>query len=342
MQSLSLTSISPQLPPPILRIDGLTTEFYTPSGNVCAVNRLSLNLEQKETLCLVGESGCGKSVTALSLMRLIPEKQGGITSGSIHFEDEDLATASESTMRRIRGNKISMIFQEPMTSLNPVITVGDQISESLRIHQKLSPRQATKIAIDMLALVRIADPARRALEYPHQLSGGMRQRVMIAIALACEPAVLIADEPTTALDVTIQAQILELILELKESVMTSVLLITHDLGVVAEVGQRIAVMYAGRKVEEGPVKDVFDQPFHPYTQGLLESIPRRGASSRVGQCRGQLPEIPGFVPSIRETSVGCAFAARCKKASPQCGIAAPELTAQSTGRAVACWHPNFD
>ncbi|NCV88369.1 MAG: ABC transporter ATP-binding protein, partial [Oxalobacteraceae bacterium] len=332
MQSLSLTSISPQLPPPILRIDGLTTEFYTPSGNVCAVNRLSLNLEQKETLCLVGESGCGKSVTALSLMRLIPEKQGGITSGSIHFEDEDLATASESTMRRIRGNKISMIFQEPMTSLNPVITVGDQISESLRIHQKLSPRQATKIAIDMLALVRIADPARRALEYPHQLSGGMRQRVMIAIALACEPAVLIADEPTTALDVTIQAQILELILELKESVMTSVLLITHDLGVVAEVGQRIAVMYAGRKVEEGPVKDVFDQPFHPYTQGLLESIPRRGASSRVGQCRGQLPEIPGFVPSIRETSVGCAFAARCKKASPQCGIAAPELTAQSTGR----------
>ena len=167
MQSLSLTSISPQLPPPILRIDGLTTEFYTPSGNVCAVNRLSLNLEQKETLCLVGESGCGKSVTALSLMRLIPEKQGGITSGSIHFEDEDLATASESTMRRIRGNKISMIFQEPMTSLNPVITVGDQISESLRIHQKLSPRQATKIAIDMLALVRIADPARRALEYPH-------------------------------------------------------------------------------------------------------------------------------------------------------------------------------
>jgi peptide/nickel transport system ATP-binding protein len=275
-------------------------------------------------------------------MRLIPEKQGGITSGSIHFEDEDLATASESTMRRIRGNKISMIFQEPMTSLNPVITVGDQISESLRIHQKLSPRQATKIAIDMLALVRIADPARRALEYPHQLSGGMRQRVMIAIALACEPAVLIADEPTTALDVTIQAQILELILELKESVMTSVLLITHDLGVVAEVGQRIAVMYAGRKVEEGPVKDVFDQPFHPYTQGLLESIPRRGASSRVGQCRGQLPEIPGFVPSIRETSVGCAFAARCKKASPQCGIAAPELTAQSTGRAVACWHPNFD
>jgi peptide/nickel transport system ATP-binding protein len=245
-------------------------------------------------------------------------------------------------MRRIRGNKISMIFQEPMTSLNPVITVGDQISESLRIHQKLSPRQATKIAIDMLALVRIADPARRALEYPHQLSGGMRQRVMIAIALACEPAVLIADEPTTALDVTIQAQILELILELKESVMTSVLLITHDLGVVAEVGQRIAVMYAGRKVEEGPVKDVFDQPFHPYTQGLLESIPRRGASSRVGQCRGQLPEIPGFVPSIRETSVGCAFAARCKKASPQCGIAAPELTAQSTGRAVACWHPNFD
>ena len=342
MQSLSLTSISPQLPPPILRIDGLTTEFYTPSGNVCAVNRLSLNLEQKETLCLVGESGCGKSVTALSLMRLIPEKQGGITSGSIHFEDEDLATASESTMRRIRGNKISMIFQEPMTSLNPVITVGDQISESLRIHQKLSPRQATKIAIDMLALVRIADPARRALEFPHQLSGGMRQRVMIAIALACEPAVLIADEPTTALDVTIQAQILELILELKESVMTSVLLITHDLGVVAEVGQRIAVMYAGRKVEEGPVKDVFDQPFHPYTQGLLESIPRRGASSRVGQCRGQLPEIPGFVPSIRETSVGCAFAARCKKASPQCGIAAPELTAQSTGRAVACWHPNFD
>ena len=342
MQSLSLTSISPQLPPPILRIDGLTTEFYTPSGNVCAVNRLSLNLEQKETLCLVGESGCGKSVTALSLMRLIPEKQGGITSGSIHFEDEDLATASESTMRRIRGNKISMIFQEPMTSLNPVITVGDQISESLRIHQKLSPRQATKIAIDMLALVRIADPARRALEYPHQLSGGMRQRVMIAIALACQPAVLIADEPTTALDVTIQAQILELILELKESVMTSVLLITHDLGVVAEVGQRIAVMYAGRKVEEGPVKDVFDQPFHPYTQGLLESIPRRGASSRVGQCRGQLPEIPGFVPSIRETSVGCAFAARCKKASPQCGIAAPELTAQSTGRAVACWHPNFD
>ena len=334
--------MSLQLPAPVLRIDGLSTEFYTPGGNVCAVNKLSMRLQQKETLCLVGESGCGKSVTALSLMRLIPEKQGAITSGSIHFEDKDLAVESESTMRRIRGNKISMIFQEPMTSLNPVITIGDQISESLRIHQKLSSRQATKIATDMLALVRIADPARRALEYPHQLSGGMRQRVMIAIALACEPSVLIADEPTTALDVTIQAQILELILELKESVKTSVLLITHDLGVVAEVGQRIAVMYAGRKVEEGPVNDVFDQPFHPYTQGLLESIPRRGSSSKVGPSRGQLPEIPGFVPSIREASVGCAFATRCKKASPQCGVAAPELVAQSDDRAVACWHPNFD
>ncbi len=320
------------LPDPevVLSVRNLSTRFFTRDGTVRAVEGLSFDVRRGETLGIVGESGCGKSVTALSIMRLIPEGEGRIVEGSVRIGETELTTLSEAEMRKIRGNRISMVFQEPMSSLNPVLSVGEQIAESLRIHQKLASRAAADRAIEMLDTVRIADPKRRAGEFPHQLSGGMRQRVMIAMALACNPAVLIADEPTTALDVTIQAQILDLILDLKEHLGTAVLLITHDLGVVAETAQRAIVMYAGRKVEEADTATLFRNPLHPYTRGLLKSIPRRNARGRRSNIRGRLEEIAGMVPSLREEIAGCPFAPRCALAMPQCEAHGP-------GHRAACW-----
>ncbi|MEQ8815674.1 MAG: ABC transporter ATP-binding protein [Thalassobaculum sp.] len=324
-------------PDVILSVRDLKTRFFTRDGVVRAVDGVSFDVRRGETLCIVGESGCGKSVTALSAMRLIPEDVGRIVGGSIHFEGRDLATLSEREMRRIRGNSMSMIFQEPMTSLNPVLTVGSQIAESARIHQGLGKRAAWERAVEMLSLVKIADPRQRAGEYPHQLSGGMRQRVMIAIALACNPKLLIADEPTTALDVTIQAQILNLMLELKERLGTAIVLITHDLGVVAETAQRAIVMYAGRKVEEAPVGELFRNPTHPYTRGLMNSIPRRSAKGRGAGLRGRLQEIAGIVPSLREDIPGCAFAPRCGFAVERCTMETPVLEPQGPRHLAACW-----
>ncbi len=276
-------------------------------------------------------------MTALSVMGLIPPDAGRVVSGSIRFDGRELTNLGEAEMRRIRGNRISMIFQEPMTSLNPVYTVGRQIAETVEIHQRFSKRAAAERAVEMLDLVRIADPRRRADEYPHQLSGGMRQRVMIAIALACNPQVLIADEPTTALDVTIQAQILELMLELKERLGTAIVLITHDLGVVAEVAQRVIVMYAGRTAEEATVADLLSQPRHPYTRGLMGSIPRRSVRGAAKKIRTRLQEIPGIVPSLREEIPGCAFAPRCPLATGTCTHAQPPLETHAPGHRAACW-----
>ncbi|ODU62484.1 MAG: peptide ABC transporter ATP-binding protein, partial [Acetobacteraceae bacterium SCN 69-10] len=259
---------------PVLDVQGLRTVFFTRAGLVRAVNDVSFSVNRGEVLAVVGESGCGKSITALSLMRLIPSPPGRIVGGSVTLEGRDLLQLSEAEMRRVRGNDISMIFQEPMTSLNPVLTIGNQISEAIRLHQDLSRHAAMEKAVEMLRLVKIPEPAQRAREYPHQLSGGMRQRAMIAMAVACNPKVLIADEPTTALDVTIQAQILDLLLKLQQDLGTAIMLITHDLGVVAETAHRVVVMYAGRKIEEASVTDLFAQPMHPYTHGLLASVPR--------------------------------------------------------------------
>jgi len=321
----------------ILSVRDLRTQFFTRDGVVRAVDGVSFDLNRGETLCIVGESGCGKSVTALSILGLIPPKAGHIVGGSIRFGDTELTTESESEMRRIRGNRISMIFQEPMTSLNPVLTVGGQIAEALQIHQGLDRRAAWECAIEMLALVRIADPKRRAGEYPHQLSGGMRQRVMIAMALACNPQVLVADEPTTALDVTIQAQILNLMLELKDRLGTAIILITHDLGVVAETAQRVIVMYAGRMVEEAPVEELLKHPKHPYTRGLIGSIPRRRAGGPRGRTRTRLQEISGLVPSLREAIPGCAFAPRCGFATAQCRAEQPPFEVHAPRHYAACW-----
>jgi peptide/nickel transport system ATP-binding protein len=320
----------------ILSVRDLRTHFFTREGIVRAVDGLSFELRRGETLCIVGESGCGKSVTALSIMGLIPKGEGRIVGGSIQLEGIELTTLSEKEMRRLRGNRISMIFQEPMTSLNPVITVGAQIAESLHIHQGLGRRAAWDRAIEMLSLVRIADPNRRARDYPHQLSGGMRQRVMIAIALACNPQVLIADEPTTALDVTIQAQILDLMLNLKDRLGTAIILITHDLGVVAETAQRVIVMYAGRKAEEARVEELLRHPIHPYTYGLIGSLPRRSAIGRRTQIRGRLSEIAGIVPSLREEIRGCAFAPRCAFAVERCRQL-PPLDQYRPDHFAACW-----
>jgi len=321
----------------VLSVRDLRTQFFTRDGIVRAVDGVSFDVKRGETLCIVGESGCGKSVSALSIMRLIPDGAGKIVGGSVRFGGTELTTLPERQMRRIRGNQISMIFQEPMTSLNPVFTVGEQIAETVRIHQHLSKRDAWDRAVEMLTIVRIADPLRRAGEYPHQLSGGMRQRVMIAIALACNPQVLIADEPTTALDVTIQAQILNLMLELKERLGTAIVLITHDLGVVAETAQRAIVMYAGRKVEEAPVEELFGNPLHPYTRGLMNSIPRRTATGRSSNIRGRLQEIAGIVPSLREDIPGCAFAPRCSFAVERCTRERPPLDAYGADHLASCW-----
>ncbi len=319
---------------PVLEVDNLHTQFFTLDGVVRAVDGVSFTVGAGETLSIVGESGCGKSVTALSVMRLIPPTSGRIVSGSVRFGGADLAGLSESEMRRIRGNRIAMIFQEPMTSLNPVMTIGDQIAEAVTIHQGLPRAQALDRARAMLELVRIPDAARRLGDYPHHFSGGMRQRVMIAMALCCNPMLLIADEPTTALDVTIQAQILKLMRELKERLNAAIILITHDLGVVAETAQRVVVMYAGRKVEEAGVLELFDRPLHPYTRGLMASIPR--GRQRDG-ARRRLAEIPGIVPSLREPIAGCAFAPRCGFVTARCHTQAPPLTEQGTGHLVACW-----
>ena len=321
----------------LLEVRDLHTQFNTLDGVVRAVDGVSFDLARGETLGIVGESGCGKSVTALSILRLIPPETGRIASGSIHFEGHDLATLPEDEMKRLRGHRISMIFQEPMTSLNPVLTVGTQIAENVVRHLDVSWKAARERTFEMLNLVRIADARRRLDEYPHQLSGGMRQRVMIAMALSCDPQVLIADEPTTALDVTIQAQILDLMLELKEKTGTAIVLITHDLGVVAETAERVVVMYAGRKVEEAPVEALFERPLHPYTRGLMAAIPRLDIDAETGGRRPRLQEIPGLVPRLTQPIVGCAFASRCTLATDRCRAEAPPVVDAGSGHTVACW-----
>jgi peptide/nickel transport system ATP-binding protein len=317
----------------LLEIENLQTHFRTPDGVNRAVDGLSLKIEAGQTLAIVGESGCGKSVTAMSVLRLIPEPPGKI-AGRIAFNGRDLLGLTPAEMRDIRGNDISMIFQEPMTSLNPVLTVGRQIREPLRLHQKLDSAAAQKRAVEMLALVGIPEPQRRVDEYPHQMSGGMRQRVMIAMALACNPKLLIADEPTTALDVTVQAQILDLMRDLKRRVGAAIMLITHDLGVVAEVAEHVVVMYAGRKVEEAPAAQLFANPRHPYTQGLLGAVPKLGSSLEGETSR--LSEIPGLVPSLKQRIVGCVFAGRCAQATDLCRQAAPALELKAPAHLAAC------
>jgi peptide/nickel transport system ATP-binding protein len=317
----------------LLTIRNLHTYFFTDEGVAKAVDGVDLELKEGGTLGVVGESGCGKSVTALSVMRLIPDPPGKITQGEILFAGTNLLDLSEGEMRKIRGRSISMIFQEPMTSLNPVFQIGDQISEVLRLHEGLSRREAWDRSIEMLKMVGIPSPERRVQEYPHQLSGGMRQRAMIAMALACSPKLMIADEPTTALDVTIQAQILELMNRLQRDKGMSVILITHNLGVIAETAQRVAVMYAGRIVEYAEVKPIFGNPMHPYTQGLLKSIPRLD-EDHVRKAR--LEAIPGLVPSLLELPQGCKFSNRCKYFFEKCGEE-PQLIEAEPGHLVRCW-----
>ncbi|WP_337875326.1 ABC transporter ATP-binding protein [Elioraea sp.] len=317
---------------PILEVLDLRTHFFTQDGVTRAVDGVSFSLAPGETLGIVGESGCGKSVTALSILRLLPPKLSRIVGGRVVFEGTDLLTLHEPAMREIRGNRIAMIFQEPMTSLNPVLTIGEQIAEAVRIHQGASRREALARAVEMLKLVRIPDAERRVGDYPHQFSGGMRQRVMIAMALSCNPKLLLADEPTTALDVTVQKQILRLMLELKERIGSAVILITHDLGVIAETAKRVVVMYAGRVVEQAEVTALFDAPLHPYTRGLMASIPRL----KHNRTR-RLAEIPGIVPDLRTPIPGCAFAPRCPLATDRCREAAPSLDDHGGGHFAACW-----
>ncbi|MEM7081025.1 MAG: ABC transporter ATP-binding protein [Pseudomonadota bacterium] len=322
---------------PLLEVHNLVTEFRTPGGTGAAVNGLSFHVRRGETLGIVGESGCGKSITALSLLRLIPSPPGEVTAGQAWFNQLDLLALSDKEIRGVRGNDIAMIFQEPMTSLNPVLTIGYQIAEAVRKHTGASKTQARERAVEMLDLVRIPEPERRAREFPHQLSGGMRQRAMIAMALSCDPQLVIADEPTTALDVTIQAQVLGLMNDLQAQLGMAIMLITHDLGVIAETAHRVIVMYAGEKIEEADVGSLFAAPQHPYTRGLLASVPRLGAS--VDGASERLTEIPGIVPALNDRPPGCAFAPRCHRASEQCRQHAPELAAHSADHQVACWHP---
>ncbi|WP_284283990.1 ABC transporter ATP-binding protein [Mesorhizobium amorphae] len=316
----------------LLDVRGLETHFYGEDSVTRALGGISFQVKKGETLGVVGESGCGKSVTALSILRLLPKLSARTVGGEVRFHGRDLLDLSDREMRKIRGDQIAMIFQEPMTSLNPVYTVGHQIAEAVQIHTNASRLAAMAKAEEMLRLVRIADPERRVNNYPHEMSGGMRQRAMIAMALACSPELLIADEPTTALDVTIQAQILRLIVDLKERTGTAVMFITHDLGVVAETCQRVIVMYAGRVVEQANVIDLFARPAHPYTQGLMRSVPdpRRGRQRR-------LPEIPGIVPSLREPIVGCSFAPRCPFAIDICREKTPALRDVGLSHSAACW-----
>jgi peptide/nickel transport system ATP-binding protein len=319
----------------LLDVQNLQTHFGTPDGVVRAVEGLSFHIDAGETVAIVGESGCGKSVTSMSILRLINTPPGKM-SGQIMFNGRDLLQLPEAEMRKLRGNDISMIFQEPMTSLNPVLTVGRQIGEALELHQGLDTKAATARAVAMLELVGISAAARRVKEYPHQLSGGMRQRVMIAMALACNPKLLIADEPTTALDVTIQAQILDLMRDLKTRLGSAIMLITHDLGVVAEMAERVIVMYAGRKVEEAPVNEIFARPLHPYTRGLLGAVPKLGSSLEANEGRTKLAEIPGLVPSLRQRIIGCPFAGRCSLVTDYCRTTAPAVEAKAPGHLVAC------
>lgn len=321
--------------PHLLDVQRLKTYFYTFEGVAKAVDDVSFYLDKGETLGLVGESGCGKTVTALSVMRLIPEPPGKIVHGKILFDGVNLPDLTMRQMRAIRGKRISMIFQEPMASLNPVFTIGDQISEMFVLHQRLGKKESWERAVEMLRVVQIPSPEKRVHEYPHQLSGGMQQRVMIAMALSCNPEILIADEPSTALDVTIQAQILDLMMQLKKDFDAAIMLITHDLGVIAEIAQRIVVMYAGKVVEEGQILAIFEDPRHPYTRGLLKSIPKLGERSRYG--RQRLKEIAGIVPSLYELPPGCSFYPRCPEAMAICQEKAPELTELGGGHRVRCW-----
>jgi peptide/nickel transport system ATP-binding protein/oligopeptide transport system ATP-binding protein len=317
--------------PPLLAIDHLTTRFFTKNDPVTAVDKGSLVLHDQETLAIVGESGSGKSVTALSIMGLIPETQGAISNGAIYFKGTDLTKLSKREMTKIRGNEISMIFQEPMTSLNPVLTAGFQMMEVIRKHRNMDKQQALEEAVHMLSLVGIPEPESRINAYPHQLSGGMRQRVMIAMALSCHPDIMIADEPTTALDVTIQAQILHLINRLKQEIGMSVILITHDLGVVAQTAQTVLVMYAGKIVEQASVSELFAHPLHPYTQGLFDSLPKIGSGTK------RLIPIPGIVPSLDNLPTGCAFQDRCPKVKEICRQQTPPWKEVLTDHFSRCW-----
>ena len=316
----------------LICVKDLRTSFFTPDGEVKAVDGVSFEIEEGKTLGLVGESGCGKSVTALSILRLVPFPPGRVVGGEILYRGRDLLKLNGEEMRKIRGNEISMIFQEPMTSLNPVFTIGNQIGEAIRLHQGLGKKETRKKTIEMLRLVKIADPETRVDDYPHQLSGGMRQRVMIAMALSCNPSLLIADEPTTALDVTIQAQILELMKELKDRLGMSLLLITHDLGVVAEQADEVAIMYAGKIVEQATAKAIFNRPLHPYTVGLLNSLPRVGANKKK-----RLEAIPGMVPSPLELPSGCRFRDRCPRAAGICAEGEPQLVNKEQDHWVSCY-----
>jgi len=319
----------------LLDVKNLKTYFFTDEGVVRAVDGVDLYIKQGETLGVVGESGCGKSVTALSIMKLIPQPPGKIVEGEILYNGVNLVDLPANRMRKIRGKEISMVFQEPMTSLNPVFTCGEQIAEALRLHEGLGRRDAMDKTVDMLKLVHIPNAERRVKEYPHQLSGGMRQRIMIAMALSCNPKLLIADEPTTALDVTIQAQILELLNELKAKLRMAVMLITHDMGVIAETAQRVVVMYAAKVAEEAPVADLFKEPLHPYTQGLLRSIPRIDLDAKE---RRRLETIPGTVPTLRgDIAPGCRFAPRCPFVKAVCTEKDPVLKEVKPGHKVSCW-----
>jgi peptide/nickel transport system ATP-binding protein len=318
---------------PLLEVENLQTHFRTEHGVNRAVNGVSFHLNAGETLAIVGESGCGKSVTAMSILQLIPQPPGKC-AGSIRFQGRDLLKMPENELRKIRGNDISMIFQEPMTSLNPVLTIGRQITETLALHQKLDKTAATARAVEMLRLANIPEPERRINQYPHELSGGMRQRVMIAMALACDPKLLIADEPTTALDVTVQAQILDLMRQLKAKTETAIILITHDLGVVAEMAERVIVMYAGKVVEQASVTDLFARPQHPYTRALLGSMPRLATK---GSGHARLAEIPGVVPALTKRIEGCIFAPRCAQAVDRCRTHYPPLEVKAKDHWAACW-----
>ena len=316
----------------VLQVKNLKTYFYTEGGMVPAVDGLDFELGKGETLAIVGESGCGKSVTSLSVLRIVPTPPGKILDGEILYKGEDLLKKSEREMRAIRGNEISMIFQEPLTSLNPVFTIGKQITDILRMHQGMNKKQAYEKAVEMLAKVRIPSPEKVVNDYPHQLSGGMRQRVMIAMALACNPGILIADEPTTALDVTIQAQIMHLLCDLKKDRDTSIILITHDLGVVAQIAENVMVMYAGQAVEYADVKSIFKEPLHPYTKGLLKSLPV------LGEEKDELYSIKGNIPSPKDYPQGCRFSPRCDQACEKCRKEPPPLTVLPDGRKVRCWN----
>ena len=319
----------------LLEVQDLATHFFTQDGVVKAVDGISYQLEEGETLGIVGESGCGKSVSALSIMRLVATPPGRIVEGRVVFEGEDLLQVDDAEMRNIRGNRIAMIFQEPMTSLNPVLTIGRQLTETLELHQGMNKSQATDRAVELLSTVGISDAGRRLKDYPHQFSGGMRQRVMIAIALSCNPRLIIADEPTTALDVTIQAQILELMRDLSREFGTAMIIITHNLGVVARYASRVLVMYAGKIIETGSAREIYHNPKHPYTLGLLNSVPRLDESMRV-----KLEAIEGLPPDLVDLPVGCSFAPRCKFAYDRCTQDTPPLVEALDAHYSACWRAN--